>query len=215
MLSVIDICNKALSLINVSNINDLSEASAQARTCSFHYEISRDSLLREHPWGFARTFSTLAQTGSSHPHWDYVYALPPEYLYGINIFPADNNTVPSSGEIFQEDVPEQFLIEAAYRYELANMEGDRVILSNVPNAMMEYVKRITDVTLFDATFVDTLTYKLASDMAMPLTGDSRLSAYYNERFVQALQHAKVMAANEAKHKPLPRARTSSFTRARR
>ncbi len=215
MLSVIDICNKALSLINISSISDLAEASAQARACSFHYEISRDSLLREHPWGFARTFSTLAQTGSSHPHWDYVYALPPEYLYGINIFPADNNTVPSSGEIFQEDVPEQFLIEAAYRYELANMEGGRVILSNVPNAMMEYIKRITDVTLFDATFVDTLTYKLASDMAMPLTGDSRLSAYYNERFVQALQHAKVLSANESKHAPLPSRRISSFTRARR
>ena len=60
MLSVIDICNKALSLINVSNINDLSEASAQARVCRFHYEICRDSVLREHPWGFARTFSTLA-----------------------------------------------------------------------------------------------------------------------------------------------------------
>lgn len=95
------------------------------------------------------------------------------------------------------------------------MDGSRVILSNVSEAMMEYIKRITDVTVFDATFVDALSYKLASDMAMPLTGDSRLAAYYNERYVQALQHAKVMAANEAKHKPLPRARISSFTRARR
>jgi len=214
MLSVIDICNKALSLINISSISDLAEASAQARACSFHYEISRDSLLREHSWGFARTFATLAQTGSSHPHWDYVYALPPEYLYGINIFPADN-TVSSSGEIFQEEIPGQFLIEAAYRYELANMEGIRVILSNVPNAMMEYIKRIADVTLFDATFVDTLTYKLASDMAIPLTGDSRLAAYYNERFVQALQHAQVLSANESKHAPLPTRRISSFTRSRR
>lgn len=214
MLSVIDICNKALSLINISSISDLAEASAQARACSFHYEISRDSLLREHPWGFARTFATLAQTNISHPHWEYVYALPPEYLYGINIIPSDDSVSAVNGIIMTE-VPGQFAIEAAYRYELANMDGNRVILSNVSEAMMEYIKRITDVTVFDATFVDALSYKLASDMAMPLTGDSRLAAYYNERYVQALQHAKVMAANEAKHKPLPRARISSFTRARR
>ena len=213
MLSVIDICNKALSLINVSNINDLSEGSAQARVCRFHYEICRDSVLREHPWGFARSFVTLASTDIEHPHWSYVYSIPGLYLYGINIFPADEKI--STDGIFPDSAIDYYMRDADYRYELANMEDKRVILSNVPNAMMEYIKQITDVTLFDPHFVETLSYKMASDIAMPLTGDSKIAAFYTDKYLRSLQHAQVLSANESKHSPLLMRTVSGFTRSRR
>lgn len=213
MQSVIDICNKALRLINVSKIDNLSEESSEARTCSTMYAPARDALLREHQWGFARTYATLAATTLIHPHWAYVYAVPSLYLYGISVFPSD--VYVSEDEIFPNRVAESVSRDAEYRFEVVNMDNSRVVLTNVPNAMLEYIRQVTDVTLFDPHFTETLCYKLAADMAIPLTGDAQIAAFYTNKLNLALQHAKVLAANEGKHVPLLRPKISSFTRARR
>ena len=219
MLSVVDICNKALALINVSRIDSFTEESAQARICSTMYAPARDSLLREHPWGFARTCASLAVTDMTHPHWLYVYAIPSLYLYGISIFPAGDTTLfqewISLNEVLPGAVKDYFPREPECRFEVSNIDNVRVVLTNVPSAMMEYIKQVTDVTMFDPTFAETLCYKLAADIAIPLTGDSRLAAFYAEKYIQALQHTKVLSANEGKHPLLPRTRESSFTRSRR
>lgn len=41
---------------------------------------------------------------------------------------------------------------------------------------LEYVRRVTDVTLFDSLFIDLLTASLAAKLAVPLTGDAAKAA---------------------------------------
>ncbi len=41
---------------------------------------------------------------------------------------------------------------------------------------MEYVRKTTDVTLFDSLFIDLLTANLAAKLAVPLTGDANKAA---------------------------------------
>ena len=57
MASEVEICNLALARLGdaatVVSI-DPPEGSAQAEHCAMFYPMARDTLLAQHPWGFAQ-----------------------------------------------------------------------------------------------------------------------------------------------------------------
>lgn len=146
-----------------------------------------------------------------HPHWRYVYKLPADFLYAVRVFPC--------GLDGEENYRAEMLSEEDARFEIARMGGSTdvssVCLTDVPRAMLEYVARVTDPTVYDAHFVELLSLKLAALLAAPLTGDVQMSQYYESRLAQALQHARVLNANEGRHRGVKRSRESSFILARR
>ena len=58
-VSKTDICNKALTYLGVKTIATITENSQQALRLNYIYETTRDAVLREFDWGFARTIETL------------------------------------------------------------------------------------------------------------------------------------------------------------
>lgn len=210
-VSMVGICNMALRLVKSQSINSLDEASDQARKCNEFYDMALDFLLREAVWHFAKSFFQLGDSVLTHPHWRYVYKLPSDFLYAVRVFPC--------GLDGEENYRAEMLSEEDARFEIARLGGSTdvssVCLTDVPRAMLEYVARVTDPTVYDAHFVELLSLKLAALLAAPLTGDVQMSQYYESRLAQALQHARVLNANEGRHRGVKRSRESSFILARR
>lgn len=149
--SAIDICNLALTRLGHVSIQSLSEESEEARKCSVLYDRVRRTALRAHPWSFATTTVALAVLSGDEVlyEWDYVYQAPADILralYIVDVNDKDNFKIP---------------------YELRT---DRVILTDEPDARLRYIKDISDPSLFDEQFVEAFSYRLAADLAMPLTG---------------------------------------------
>jgi hypothetical protein len=152
MASSVDIVNLALSRLgataNVASI-DPPEDSAQAEQAAIFYPMARDTLLEMHPWNFATKRVSLAEIGTSPDGWEYSYALPSDYLRALAVLSPDV----SSNELTQN-----YIIETA-------TSGDLRLYTNVEQATLKYISKVTDTTKFSPLFTNTLSWLLAHYMA--------------------------------------------------
>lgn len=181
MASDVDICNLALSHIGASaTISSLTEQSEEAFHCNLLYADTRDALLRAYPWGFATRHLALSDVGSPPGNWSYRYAYPNDCLYAREILQTTTDGDPIKFEIALGD---------AY--------STRVILTDEEDATLVYTYKVTNALVFDSLFVNALTWKIASEICMPLTRDQdRLKAAY-QMYQGAIAEAQVLNANES------------------
>ena len=59
--SKIGICNLALAAIGEDSIRDFADGNKRARMCDVFYETTRDYLLGQFDWAFARRQQALQQ----------------------------------------------------------------------------------------------------------------------------------------------------------
>lgn len=173
MASEVEICNVALAhLGDTATVASLDppEGSAQAEHCARFYPIARDSLLEMHAWNFATARVRLAEIVSEWPQWRYAYAVPADFMRALAVLPADSiddlnmpaivtpalTTLPSAGR-----VPRPYVIET-------DSTSNLVILTNEPDALLRYVREVSDTTRFSPLFTMTLTHLLASMLAGPI-----------------------------------------------
>lgn len=167
MASTIDIANLALSHLGDSaNISDFDEGSAQADHCRRFYPIARDALFEMHDWSFATRRVALALI-SDPPDatWEFAYAIPNGYIKAIAVLAEDAD----------DDQGQRFDIEA-------DDEGNRIVFTNVENAIMRYVKRIEDTARFSPLFVNALSRLLASYVAGPLIKGSEGATMASQQY---------------------------------
>lgn len=156
MASEVDICNLALSHIGTkSTISALNEQSNEARQCNIHYALARDFVLRVHPWGFAEKILALALLSDPPPSWLYRYQYPTDCVTGIELVPADKT--------IEDPIP--------YKIGVSDDLNSKTILTDREGAYYRYTARVTNATLFDNAFIQALSWYLASQLALPLTGD--------------------------------------------
>jgi hypothetical protein len=72
----------------------------------------------------------------------------------------------------------------------------RVLLTDEGTANIMYVARITNPTLFDSMFVDTLTAKLATDLAYPVTNSVQLQTQMQKLYEYKLSEARSVDGQE-------------------
>ena len=96
--------------------------------------------------------------------WDYQYDLPSDFLRFVKTDPL-GQTFEISGALFKSD-------ESA--------------------VLMEYVKQVSDVTLFDVLFVKVLALELAVKMCMPLLHDKTLYKEVQEERDAAMAQARLV-----------------------
>lgn len=180
MASEVDICNLALSHIGASaTISSLTEKSEEAFHCNLLYSDARDALLRAHPWGFATRHIALSDVGSPPGNWSYRYSYPNDALYAREILQED-----TSGDPIQFEVA------------LSDAYNSRVILTDQEEATLIYTYKVTNTLAFDPLFVSALSWRIAADIAMPLTRDqNRLQAAY-QMYQATLSEAQAFNANE-------------------
>lgn len=177
MASEVDICNVALShLGDAATVASISppEGSAQAEHCAVFYPIARDALLEMHDWGFATTRAALTQVTNTTSTWAFCYAVPADMLSPFAVLDPlaldDNSAEITQASNWLQGVslpaggiytPQPYQIETA-------ADGTSILLTNQEDAVLRYVRRVTDTTRFTPLFTKTLHRSLAALLAGPV-----------------------------------------------
>jgi len=189
MATKVDIGNMALRRIGETRIESFTEQSDNANILNDIYDINRKAVLREYPWSFAVKTAELVATSEEPPDWNYEFALPADLLYLLS--PAE------SGRDFTDNI---------YEIRGSNLYTDDSEIT------VRYVYDITDTSKFDSLFVTALSYLLASELAMPRTGDPNIQGNMAQGYTQAITKARGMNGSENK---LNRVADNQYVNARR
>ncbi len=184
MTSPVEICNRALTKLGDRPILTLSDDNERARACARLYEVSRDAVLRDHPWNFAVQRAELAAL-EEKPVWGFKsqFELPTDCL---RVLWVDGN----------------------YPWRI---EGRRV-LSNLEGALrISYIRRVEDPNVFDSLFVEALAARLALELAESLTQSNSKRQAAGEGYQLALIRARSIDAQE---NPAEEAECDPWIRAR-
>lgn len=147
--SKVEIVNLAMDALGHTTIADFDDdtnpvVAAMARRS---YEVLRDTLLREFPWRFACTRTTASALGTTPSHgYDNEYAVDPDCLRVLSVV----------GE----------------RLQSWTREGE-LILTNIESPISyRFIKRITNVSIYDPMFVTSLAARIARDWSPKLTSET-------------------------------------------
>ena len=176
MATEVSICSNALRRLGDSPITSLTDDTERARLCNAFYPDARDHVLRAHPWNFAITRASLAKLSDTPAYgFSYMFALPTD-PYCLRV------------------------LEMEYADYIFKIENDatngRVLLTDEGTAKILYIARITDPTLFDAMFVETLTSKLAVDLSYAITGSQQVQAQMEKMYQAKLSEARSVDGQE-------------------
>ena len=185
-----DICNMALAFIAKGRIVSMDESTEQARQCKLFYEITKQDLLRNYTWGFAKKIDKLAELTQSekNPSWRYIYTYPQTCVAVRKIFDKDTGKAVLAGQQKEWDL---FMVKD-------NVLG---VGCNVPRAYLEYTYDVDDANLFSSDFVDAFSHMLAFNICIQLTGNSGLQQTQYQLAQAALMRAKYTTAQEKHNIP--------------
>jgi hypothetical protein len=178
----IQICNLALARLGDSRITALTDATAQAQFCSLFYTQTLEELQTEFDWQFCRKLASLTADATS-PAFGYArrFAVPSDFLRLIRLNGIDEDENFSKWEI----------VDGFIHTDLA------------APAQIEYIAHVTDAAKFPAVFVEIFSAKLATNLAMPLTGSKDLFSQMAEVFSANMQRPVVKALILATAKDRP------------
>jgi hypothetical protein len=176
MATDVEICQMALDHIGAKQINTLTDACQEARACRRLYPAARDQVLRDFPWDFAERRRALTLLTIPNLYgYDYCYQYPPDCHQVREIYRSPLSLPPIEYKVAYPD----------------DVTG-KVILTNQDAAVLIYTFKVTNPALFDAGFTVALSWRLASDLAMPLTKSLKMQ----EAMLQIYMH-NIAAAGRA------------------
>ena len=156
MASQVQIAKLALQHVGDRfDISSLTEFTPEAEQVNLIFNDTRDALLRQHPWNFAKKFVSPATVAGTVPGgWTFMYLYPTDAVRILGITnPLGRGQPPIEFEVAR------------------NAANNRVLLCDQESAEIVYTARVTTTEDFDAEFTMALSYSLAAKLAMPLTGD--------------------------------------------
>ena len=163
-LSKVEICNLALARLGQNTIQSLSEASNAAYHCNTLYDPNRRSVLRRHPWGFAQKTQALSVDATTPDDYSYRFLLPADFIRLMAL--VGTTTAPD--------------------YE----KRGSYLLTNESEVTIRYVYDVEDTSEFDDEFVSAFAYLLASELAIPITGDAARQQTLYAKYIMALTDAE-------------------------
>jgi len=193
MASIVNICNLALRRIGHNDtIEELTEASTEARVCREFYDLTRQAVLREAEWNFSIRTATLATVAITPDDGDYAYVfqLPTKCLKLLKfIQPA------AALEALEYEIR-----EAKYLY------------TDEETVAAKYVYDEDETAKFDPLFISTLAWRLASEIALPLSASESVSNRCYQSY--QIELVKANAANRQENQ-VPLTKDTSLIDARR
>lgn len=139
------------------------------------YPLTRDRLLRSHPWNFAKTRVEITADATAPAfRWAYRHAIPAGCLRVLKV----------NGHA--EDEPDrEWEVEGTW------------ILCNDAKAQTTFIQQITDTTKFDPLFTQALIVLLASEIAGQITRGQDMRAGFLEEYERIVAPlARRVDANE-------------------
>jgi hypothetical protein len=201
------ICNMCLGHLAVGKtITAITDANDQnAKACAVFFDTTRDEVLREFNWPFARRYATLVLVGGTTTvpvtmDYQYSYRLPADCLRPRRLLPGTRLDVPqtrwsfivgsdSTGRLLYTDFP--------------------VIVATADTPQQPQLEYTTDITAeaqFTSEFAQALAAKLAFYLAPAISqgGDSgKLGARAYQLYQQIINQAQATALNEEVPDPAP------------
>lgn len=179
--SEVEICNSALIKLGAERINSLDDDTKEARLCKLQYPLLRDEVIRSHPWNFALSRVDLAKTANT-PAFQFTneFAIPQDVL---RVLTTDFSILTTTDEI-------------PWKVEHNAIDGTKVLVTDEETVAIQYIRKITDVQLFDANFSEALALRLASDLAYPLVQSISLAQAMFGLYQQMLKNARSFDGQE-------------------
>lgn len=151
-MSVVSICNQAISWVGGNPITSLDDNSTEAKLCKANYAPLRDAVLEAADWSFAKRRYKLNQdTETPAFGYQYQFTVPAEVMRVIKPF---RGSVTGSG--FGEKS-----LEWAFE--------DRKVLINLAEVYILAIARVEDTNKFSRAFEQALAARIAADIAIPIT----------------------------------------------
>jgi len=171
-VTLIDVCNRALSRIGMARIVSLSESSASGRAMSACFPSVPDCVLATWAWSFAirREVLYYAEPRCVETAAAWAYELPADCLAIAPEFGGGNSA--------------------------GRMEGGLFVTEQGPPLNLRYVAQITDASEWDSAFCEVLAWRLALEVQpelAPAFAETRLQT----GLVNALRTARRTGAMES------------------
>lgn len=188
MTSDVSIANRVCTLLGADIIISLADDTNRARTISANYEAIRDAELARRRWRFAIKRSSLPALADV-PDSDYArqFQVPNDFLRLIE----GGDLI--SGPDFSD-----------YRRggrALYSREGRQILTNLAAPLHIRYLARITDPSLFDATFAESLAARMADELCERITqSDSKRQicmAAYKRAISEAVRANALEVASES------------------
>lgn len=202
----VKLCNMSLGKLGISDgIEDLEGDGTTNPTllaCQTYYEPTRDRILQQFNWSFARTQRNLELiTDRVIFGYQYVYRYPDDCFQFRKIV---NRGVVGRPERADERIPYRIFEDIA--------NDSKVIATNEEQALAEYT--ITGVTprMYSPLFVNCLVYNNAMEMAPMLKVDAKITTKVENSAQYWLNEAGLLDMEQDQEAPKPE---SEFEEARR
>lgn len=205
MASAVDICNEALSHIGADAVvTSISppDGSVEAGHCARFYPIARRTAMEAHPWTFAKIRVALAEVTNDSDLWQYAYAKPSDCIRPLRVI--QQLSMAGVTVFTQDDIPAIPGENGSADYEI---EGD-VIRTNEPDAVLLYVRDVTDTTKFTPAFTSGVGMLLAGYLSGPIIkglDGMKIGQAWTQSGMAALDRAATIDANasseRAEHQP--------------
>ena len=148
----------ALGRIRAGNIDDIGAPTTAAIKCNLYYEPSRDFVLADFPWNFAKKTLSLGKLSEVPVEWTFQYTYPADALNMRYLLAAST--------LRQHNDPTEWEI-------MLSTDGSQVIATDLDAACVAYTVKQENVNLFSAHFVTALSWYLAGEVAIPIAGTSK------------------------------------------
>lgn len=170
MASKVQICNLALIRVGASRITSLSDNTETAKLCNTLYDDTAEEVMSRGEWTSVITRATLNQTTNT-----------PAYGFA---FEFQLPTNPRQLKIL--DINEITTGDVAFR-----IEGDK-LLSDESTMKIRYMGFLDDTGSYDTYLKRSITLKLSSLLALPLTGSVQLANNLNIEYERSITSGLAM-----------------------
>lgn len=171
MASDVDVCNMALSLLgSEAAVVSISppDGSAEAGHCKRFFALARREALELAGFSWTKKRAAMASVTNPSDVWGYAYQLPGDCITPLRVL--QKNWATSSmldtytGRVVTADELRTLTEAIGAEFQL---EGG-VLLTHEPDAVLLYVRDMTDLTPASASFISGLSYLLASYISGPI-----------------------------------------------
>jgi hypothetical protein len=171
--STVSIANRALQILGAPPIESLEQNVPRAAAMNRAYEPIRRRLLRRYLWNFAYEWSEdQAVSGTVGVTGELKYVLPNDFL---RLVLDDESTVRTDWRI----------------------RGRYLVTKDAAPLSFQYIRDITDVTLFDACFVEALSAMMAVATCEEVTGSTAKLQMAKQTYDDAIAEARQTNAFES------------------
>ena len=171
----------ALTMLGQQPITGLDATYNRAVMANQRFADVRDSVLRAHPWNCAVKRHSLTKLAAAtnllgSPKWGYTttYVLPSDFLRLVDI----------------EDPTQKYSIESGNQQDTHTSGNDLVLLSDASEMNIRYIYKLTSVAKMDDTLKHAIATRLASELALAITGDSGKEQFLMQKYQTILLQAQ-------------------------